>query len=63
MAFWDEPVRKEKIKKIRGMPLLAIRKMIESPKTPQRLKDFWAKELYKKGLIKQPAIKKLKKVV
>lgn len=45
MAFWDEPP-----KKIKGMPILAIRRMIESPKTPQRLKDFWAKELHREGL-------------
>lgn len=63
MVFWDKPVGWERIKKIRGMPISAITKMIESPKTPQRLKDFWAKELYKKGLIKQPAIMKLKRVV
>ena len=72
MAFWDKPVRKKKYKKskngrrmkIRGMPVLAITRMIKSPKTPQRLKDFWAKELYKKGLVKQPILRsKLKRVV
>jgi hypothetical protein len=32
-------------KKIHGMPLKAIEKMVKSKKTPKRLKAFWIKQM------------------
>jgi hypothetical protein len=54
----------KKVKKIKGMPTLAIAKMIKSQKTPQHLKDFWLKQLHKKGLrLRDIGQKRLRKVV
>ena len=40
----------KKTKKINGMPTLTVARMIHAEGTPQHLKDYWIKELHKKGL-------------
>jgi hypothetical protein len=37
-------------KKIHGMPLDVIEKLVKSKKTPKHLKAFWVKKLDKAGL-------------
>jgi hypothetical protein len=37
-------------RKIHGMPLKTIEKMVKSKKTPKRLKAFWINKLKKAGL-------------
>jgi hypothetical protein len=37
-------------RKIHGMPLVAIEKMVKNPRTPKHLKAFWVNKLKKAGL-------------